>query len=285
MSSTPMRVFGDFANEAVGGITFHRVAAPSARLPPAPRFLLGSIPHQNLTNFYSLRAIGSVGVFAASGLCLSGEYILTRDNFYYRCPELNIYVPHIMQALARRVEGPLNCKKLPGQYAMITGPGHRIYGHWLVEHLPKLVLLSKAGFAVSELKFLIPESVPSFAVSWLELLGIRSEQLVRYDPNHDVIQADELLMPTIMHNGNRISDTFSDVVTFFRQQLGIWPADQAGTRFPDRIFISRARTSQTRALLNWDRIEAIAQRAGFTLVYPNRCHYLNRSSYLHMPAR
>ena len=40
-------------------------------------------------------------------------------------------------------------------------------------------------------------------VNWLELLGIGGDRIVYYDPLLDALAVDELLMPTIFHNGVR----------------------------------------------------------------------------------
>src|SRR5438132_3088242 len=61
-------------------------------------------------------------------------------------------------------------------------------------------------------------------VNWLELLGIGGHRIVYYDPLLDALAVDELLMPTIFHNGVRMDPSFSGV-----RRAAKWNWKSAGT--------------------------------------------------------
>jgi capsular polysaccharide biosynthesis protein len=278
MPSVQMRTFGDFADPPVPDIEFRRVLAPSICVPPPPRFILGSIPAEILTRYYSQQGIGSIGVYIARNLSLSHEYLLARDGIYLRCPELNITPSHVEDAVARQeaVGSIGNRRYLFGPHVMLVGPGHRAYGHWLIEHLPKLAVLKAAGFEIAALKFLLPTSIANFGKVWLELLGIRIDQLVYYDSDLDIIEAEELLLPTILHNGTRVSGFLQNVVAFFKDQIGSRHASPGPSGYGERLFISRSRASQSRPMANRRSVEEIAQRAGFVIVCPEQLPLLEQ---------
>ena len=70
--------------------------------------------------------------------------------------------PYHVATVARRV---LNGRTFPvrhvrGPLAVIYGPGHETYGHWLVDFLPRLWVLAQAGHDILTLRYAMP---PGFA--------------------------------------------------------------------------------------------------------------------------
>jgi capsular polysaccharide biosynthesis protein len=82
------------------------------------------------------------------------------------------------------------------------------------------------------------------------------------------VWVEELLVPTTVHNGIRVSTLLKDAASLLWSLV----VDHAGAPSPTdsyrRIFVSRARTSQSRSLQNRARVEQIATEAGLELVYP-----------------
>jgi capsular polysaccharide biosynthesis protein len=172
-----------------------------------------------------------------------------------------------------------NRRHMSGQYAVLAGPGHRIYGHWLVEHLPKLGLLTAANYDVRALRYLLPNTIPDYVIAWLDLLGITSQQLVFYDPLREAISCDELVVPTIQHNGCRVSPLLRLSAAFLRRLVEErYTLDQSP--HGERIFLSRAHFGLSRRLLNRERVEAMAKEAGFSIVYPERMPLLDQLKML-----
>jgi capsular polysaccharide biosynthesis protein len=248
-----------------------RLAAPSRVLPPPPRFTFGPFPPSLMAMYYRHWGLSSCGVFKLSGFELTGGFLLSSGGMYYRCPELNIHEAHIKQEVERIAPGQARAQKkhLLGSYVVLAGPGHNIYGHWLVEYLPKISLLNFAGFNLGSLGYLVPATVPRFVFAWLELLGIGDDQIVRYQPQADIITADEFLLPTILHNGVRMSPIFKDAVAFMR---GLVESrhDLSGSPHGSRVFLARPRQSASRALSNRVDVEDAAARANFSLIYPEQ---------------
>src|SRR4051812_17247844 len=125
-----MSVFGDFAKEPVEGVRFARLAAPSRALPDPPRFTFGSFPPELMANYYGHWGLSSVGVYMLNGFQLSGVFLLSANDAYYRCPELNIHEAHIKIESERiaAVSFKAERKHLAGSYVVLAGPGHAIYG-------------------------------------------------------------------------------------------------------------------------------------------------------------
>jgi capsular polysaccharide biosynthesis protein len=156
---------------------------------------------------------------------------------------------------------------LAGDYVLFAGPGYRIYGHWLVDLLPKLYLLAASGLDVARCKFLMPADLPRFGRALLNAVGIDDSQLVHYDPSHDELLVEQLLVPTITHNSVRFSELYEKAVRFLVDRIrhGIGPLNPVER--PTRLFVSRG-TSKQRLCVNREQIESMAGAAGFTILRP-----------------
>ncbi len=264
-------IFGDFASVPVPGIQFVQIMPGDRRLPGSPRFTFGDLPGQVLASYYRYTNLHNIGIFVAHDIALAADCLLLRDQTCFQCPQLNIHPVHIETALDQvgRAGGTLRRRDLPGQYAVITGPGYRIYGHWLIDFLPKLYLLHAAGYVLRDLDYLIPDDTPEWALSWLELLGISRDRLSTYSPLTEAVFADELLLPTIVHNGARVSPVLKDAIDLAHSIIEL--AHGRAKRAPsNRVFISRKYASQSRPLRNRQRIEEMAAEAGFKLIHPEQ---------------
>ncbi|MDR3529541.1 MAG: glycosyltransferase family 61 protein [Rhodopila sp.] len=271
MASLNISAIGDFASGPVKGADFIRLMGPDKTLPLPPRFTFGPCPASLMAKYYGLWGISSVGVFSLREFELRGNFLLGAGENYYRCPELNIHEAHI-QAEVERVSPTLTNpqrKRLHGPHVVLSGPGHGVYGHWLVEYLPKISLLNFAGYDIHSLRYLLPVNTPSYVLAWLDLLGIGGDQIVRYDALTEIVAADELLLPTILHNGLRMSPLFKDAAAFLRGLIA-FKHDLQGSTHGARIFLSRGQASQGRCLRNRKRIEELASQAKFSLVSPEK---------------
>jgi capsular polysaccharide biosynthesis protein len=269
---------GDHATGPIDSIQFQRLAIPDRRVPSPPRFIFGTFPESISNHFFGLWGIPSVGVFVCRDVKLIGEFLVARGDQAFRSSELNIHPAHIETLLTKYspISAGLGAKRISGRHVCLAGPGYGVYGHWLVEYLPKLGVLHSAGYDVKTLSYLIPRSVPRFAVDWLRLLGIKESQLNFYDSEKEFLSVEELLLPTVLHNGNRMSPLFRDAANLLKELVATHGGQVKSASAATRIFVSRKRFSRARALTNRDRIEGMAINAGFKLVYPEELPLLDQ---------
>jgi capsular polysaccharide biosynthesis protein len=157
----------------------------------------------------------------------------------------------------RQVRGPL---------AVIYGPGHETYGHWLIDFLPRLWVLSRAGFDIHLLRYAVPPDLGKPAAELLSRLGIRQSQLVPYRYWREVIRTDLLLMPTGLRAGNQLSTMFAEASRFWTAPLLRQAAGTPSLR--PRLFLSRAGVASPRTLANRAAVEDVARESGYAIVRP-----------------
>ena len=249
-------------------VTFYTVAPSSSTCPEPPLFTLGMLPDELTRFYYRQRDLHAAGVFFATGLTLTGPYIFREGENVISCPEANIHPEHLEQLFEGRSTGSNGGnRQVSGPCVLLAGPGYTIYGHWLVDLLPKLYLLRAAAQDISSLRYIIPHDVPQFALTWLKLLGIREEQLVPIAA-WETLTCDEVLIPTTLHNGVRVSPVFFDVREFLIRAVEAAAGPIGGGSYGERLFISRSAAPQTRLLVNRAEIERLAEDSGFTIVHP-----------------
>jgi capsular polysaccharide biosynthesis protein len=193
---------------------------------------------------------------ARDGLVADGALVLCSDALNLQSD----YVQPRLDALAT-----LPARRIPGQVVCVFGPGYPVWGHWLVDFLPRLHLLRLAGYKIERLRFLLPTDCPPFGIDLLRRTGVAEENIVLYDPGTEQIQVEELIWPTVLRKGSRLHSLFAEATrswTRFVIPAGLSPG---GKR---RLFVSRTRFGSTRHLTNRARIEAMAASAGFDMIYP-----------------
>ena len=251
-------------------IKFIELAPPTMALPPAPRFTFGNYPAELATWYFSHAGLGQVGVFQLAGCEVTGEHMLARADVNFLCSELNIHPADVAAMEERRqAGGGKKVTHLAGRHALI-GPGFGVYGHWLVDILPRIYLLEAAGFPLDSLRFLMPFDLPGYGVAWLNMIGISDDQLVRYDTKSDVLRVEELVVPTFIRSETRFSPIFRDAVSFIKSRVALAYGDFFAGAPTSSFFVSRALASQSRPLKNRPRIEQLALEAGFQIVHPEQ---------------
>ena len=249
------------------GVAFLEVSPGGRSLPPPPLFVLGPasrVVHDELYGQFDVPAAGcwvlNDGGVAAHGIPLQRDIAFTAPCL--------LHPRHVViTTLGRMAEKPLPRRHVDGALAIIYGPGYQTYGHWLVDFLPRIWLLSATGHDVQALSYVVPPDLGDVARALLLLAGIAPERLVIHDYFREHMTADVVLVPTGLRLGNRISPVFRHATLFWTEQLRMnatQPPSPAGTR----IFLSRGRIAQQRMMLNRDAVEAIAVERGFTLVNP-----------------
>jgi capsular polysaccharide biosynthesis protein len=258
------------------------VGPPSTCLPTPPRFAFGPVPADVSSNYYGSMHLNADGVYCCPGAALSDGFVIDTDGALLFGGEINMH-PYRFAAMTQMRQANLATaprQLLPGFAVALfpPGDGHLIYGHWLVDFLPRLALLEAAGYDRAKLSYLVPRDIPKFAISLMKLLGIPDNQLVEYEPG-DIFQPESLLVPTAMHNGVRFTPMLHESVALFRRELTRAGADIAAYKSPARVWLGR--TGNNRQLLNRGPIEAIAVAAGFTIVRPEMMSLLQQFALCH----
>jgi GT2 family glycosyltransferase len=244
--------------------------------PLSPFFFLGSVPASVTRFYFGTQAVGPIGIYELTDTAMTSHGLLVRAGRFYATDRLNISEGTIQECA---LYGTLTADRMPSRVidqpvVALAGPGHLIYGHWLTDFLPKLFLLHSAGLRIDQQNYLVPCNTPEFAFQLLRLLGIRDEQLIRFEPYSETVQARRMFVPTLLRRNGQAHPAVAEAARFLLECI------QARTRLPsppsghERIFLSQGSFARDRRdrplLLNRDEIECRAQHQGYRLVEPEK---------------
>jgi capsular polysaccharide biosynthesis protein len=258
-------------------VEFRSLAPGSNRTPRAPYFVLGTFPTALARKYHMHSGLGPPGVWVLSGVDVTGKFSVQHAEHFLWSPGLNIYPQYLESDVARidQHAAAQRRRRVSGRVALVTGPGYAMYGHWLVESLPKLHALEAGGFPLADLRLLVPIESPPFVFEWLALLGITESQQIRFDGRHEVLEVEELLIPTLFHNGVRMHPACAAVRVFLWERLVSHPGLESLSAVPrKRLFLSRR--GGNRRCVNRQHIEQMAQAAGLEVVRPEQLSVIDQ---------
>jgi GT2 family glycosyltransferase/capsular polysaccharide biosynthesis protein len=254
------------------GEHYIEVAPVSRSAPLEPNFILGPLSDPLMQCYFADDTALSVGCYELKNVGVTSHGLLVRDGALLVCEQLSLGEAAIAEAgqygnicakdrYSRLVDGPV---------VSLAGPGHLIYGHWLVDFLPKLYLLHKTGSDPFRVRYIIPGNTPDFALSWLRLLGIADSQIIRFDPYSEVVGVRDLIVPTMLRTNGRTHPLFRPAIEYLRSLIPGGDHRRPGARDADRnLFVARGGPGpESRKLLNRRAIEQLAADAGLEIIRP-----------------
>lgn len=132
-----------------------------------------------------------------------GEAAITRDNRLLKelCKARNEWVEEYIKEISdhpifreRRLTAPTRVK---GTAAVLSSPGGGGYYHWMLDLLPRIHLLMKAGISLSSVdRFIVNVYVTDYQRETLDHFGIPRSKLIE-SHWHQHIQAETLLFPSL----------------------------------------------------------------------------------------
>ena len=256
-------------------LRFLELCGRKLSLGPAPRFVFGPVPQYLAREIFGEFVLGSVGCYVIKNGRLTTDAVIVHGRTALWSHGLNhpdYHVANIMQSSGFNRES-LPARYVSGQAAAIYGPGFPVYGHWLVDFLPRLHVISLAGYDIAKLRFVFPHDLPRFGLEFLQLIGIPPENIILHRHHQEHLQFDELVIPTILRTASRLHPFFKEASKAWTDRIHHGSAPPTGSR---RLFISRKGVVSGRVLANRDALESIAVSAGFELVHPERLSLLDQ---------
>ncbi|HVX35467.1 MAG TPA: glycosyltransferase family 61 protein [Hyphomicrobium sp.] len=136
------------------------------------------------------------------------------------------------------------------------------YGHWLMFLLNRVNAAIDHGLLANR-KLLMPAELSGWMKETLRLIGIVEEQIIFYPRGQEMSVRDALVVSTLDFSS---SDLYRSLRARIRQGAGVEIVDWKNSAAPF-VFLSR-KAQLRRMLLDEDKICALAQKLGYTIVSP-----------------
>lgn len=248
-------------------VSFDLLAAAKQEYAPAPDFFFGEFPAFLARTFFAELDFATVGCYTirqgrvtSDGIVLHRQTALWTQAFNH--PDYHVRM--ILEPSGWN-RGALPVRYMPGRAAVIHGPGYAVYGHWLVDFLPRLYVLAETGHDLTQIRFVVPADLPGFAREFLQMAGIPAANLLFHDHDREQLLFDELIVPTLLRTASRLHPLFRRASDFWVERAGIPAPPGTASR---KIFISRGGVTSGRVLTNRTALESIASAEGFEIVRP-----------------
>jgi hypothetical protein len=253
------------------GTTYVEMAPGACSAPFPPSFVLGPFPDY-LTRFYfgETNAL-PLGCYYLDNAGITSHGLPVREGRLLVNDQLQLSRGSIAEAM---LYGDICADTsfswfLHETAACVIGPGHLIYGHWLVDFLPKLYLLHRVGIDPLAIKYLVPKNTPDFGFAWLRLLGIPDSRLVLFDPYSELVGVRRLILPTLLRTSSRTHPLFFDAIEYLLSLIRRNGSTINRSTSRRKLFVSRAGAGREgRKLINRQAIEQMASDAGFEIFRP-----------------
>jgi len=163
-------------------VLFHNDYPEICRLRPAPRFWLGASTPELAHWFYTDRCSPGCGIYQVRNIKIRGIEVIEQAGRLLSIPQNGVHRQSIINAIAQQPIQDHPVTMIDEPVVFLNGPAYQIYGHWLIDFLPRILLLARRLHHWQRLKYLIPDDLPAFGHQWFDLLGIPADNIIRYQP-------------------------------------------------------------------------------------------------------
>ena len=233
---------------------------------PSELFWQGELGDEIVTEHHQQLVTPSVSVYSLENVALHGPGWINRNNALLFSKDIYpeyCRESHKIGRLAHSSRHSLNNtqRRHYRRGWHVTHYNCNVYGHWLLEVLPKLlaIRIARAKWpVVADNPIFMPSNFPAFVFDFCAWI-LPDVPIIRYNPSTTHLLVDRLDLPSWGR----------DYV--INQELIALLDEMQGDNIPDQhdlIYISRRSRSVFRALTNAAELEEIARREGFVVVYP-----------------
>jgi len=164
-----------------------------------------------------------------------------------------------------RLEDTRSLKKVPHKVINVMMPGMYIYGHWLIDLLPKLYLLQQQ-IDFKKYKIVLPNDIPSYSLDFLKMIGLDNSNLIYFDPAKEILECKLVILPTKCRiiDGSWLAPYVGTMYDEIASKIEV-----KDTNLPKRLYLSRRRLKkQFRKLVNREEVSDLIISNGFTEIFP-----------------
>lgn len=154
---------------------------------------------------------------------------------------------------------------------VLVSNAYRIYGHWLVDMLPKLWLCQRFLGDLSSFSIIVPRGTPAWALSIMErFFGVTN--ILWHEINNEVLKLSSCVVPSLLHNDHYFHPRMNDFVSHLLAHPHV-AAAAASVRPAERLYITRRAfrdrsTSYSRTIANEEQVVDLMTEFGFTTIAP-----------------
>jgi capsular polysaccharide biosynthesis protein len=232
--------------------------------------------------------VEDIGFYFAMDVKVRGRNILVKGNRYLYAKDLmpDYVEQEIKQGV--RLEAYASdvrfARPISGTTVLLGSEGYPIYGHWLVDILPRAWLFKECfGAKPDGIRYLFGSDVPAFGRSMLsEIFGVNPDEIDVYDISTEEPLLERAIIPSMPHNSHVFHPALKRAVAYiveWAHKSALLPLQYGKKR--RKIYISRSKfrkisISSPREISNEQQLERTACDLGFEVIYPEELTFLEQ---------
>ncbi|WP_331297291.1 glycosyltransferase family 61 protein [Methylobacterium hispanicum] len=221
-------------------------------------------------------AISSIGVYILRNCEIRGLAIAYLDGQLVNAPDLiPSYVEHSLSNInISSFDATLPIREVDGQSVVFVSNAYLVYGHWLLDILPRLWIATQLYHVDAAANFILPNGTPSFALDIMsEYFGI--DAFMSFDIERETLLIEEAIMPSLPHNDHFFHPIMNEFVEWLLVHPSVIAAETKCNSAPELIYITRkgfrdVSTSYKRSISNEDQVLELVESLGFSVVSPEQ---------------
>jgi capsular polysaccharide biosynthesis protein len=258
-------------------------ARPAGSQPPKPK---------RVTELHPIGCWVATDVYvAAKGLVFAGDGRLLLSDTFGVTPwaiQHGLFGKTLVEPTADgcRLTSELPVRTVPGASILLVQPGDSVFGHWLIDLLPRLDIVRRllggtlAGAGLTPLFSAgsVFRRVIADVDHLLSLADLKREAVQVHANMKEILHLEAVVIPTYCRRGACLSPQSMDCFERLRQRaLELFP----GTASEDKVFLSRANwPQQPRPLSNREAVEQVFRDFGYRIVHPEQMELPDKVSLL-----
>ncbi|WP_162239597.1 glycosyltransferase 61 family protein [Methylobacterium sp. Leaf87] len=259
----------------------HRAVKVELR-PPAPtkpadfHRLVGGPDREGMFGGFAAMAptIGSVGIYLMSDCEVRGLGFAYLDGRLVDEPDLiPAYVRHdVDRGQQPQLDANLSKRKIEGLSVAFVSNAYQIYGHWLLDILPRLWIAVEIYGVNKSANFIIPNGTPKFAA---EIMRDYFEipTVVNFDLDRENLLLENVVIPSLPHNDHFFHSIMNEFVDWLLAHPKVIAATQNRTNSLELVYVTRKKfrgvsTSYARSIANEEQVLELVEAMGFTVLSP-----------------
>ena len=145
-----------------------------------------------------------------------------------------------------------------GTVAVIATTGATVYYHWLLQHLPRIHLLQRAGVIEKVDGIVLNYAALPFQTDTLRTMGIPAGKLIKSNTRDFYLESETLLVPSLPFHPFAFDNTASWAFQFLKDTFL-----EKNESSPGKMWYVSRGSSRGRCIVNEDELLPALQEAGF----------------------
>lgn len=218
--------------------------------------------------------VSEIGVYSFQNFELRGLAFIFKDGKLVDEPDLiPSYVRHdVDRGHQPHLNSALPVRTVEGRSIVAVSNAYQIYGHWLLDILPRIWLAEKFFDGSSRANLIIPHETPDFALTIIkDFFGIHS--YIEHDLNRENLVLDQTFVPSLLHNDHYFHPAMNDFIEYLQKHPLTTQSSAPKGKNSDFIYITRknyrsSSASYARSIINEEEVFDLMANLGFQIVSP-----------------